>query len=63
MIVDFEIDTTQIEIEPKNNRTVCVRLRGVYLAEIIGALSENDILEEIGKDKCKAFFDLEESDE
>ena len=63
MIVDFEIDTTQVKIEPKNNGVVRARLRGVYLAEIIGALSENDILEEIGKDKCKSFFDLKESDE
>lgn len=63
MTVDFQIEASQVEIEPRNNGVVRVRCSGCYLAEIIEALNENDVLEEIGKDRVKSFFDLKESDE
>lgn len=49
--------------DPKSNGAFRLRIRAAYLNEIIQAIGEEDILEEIGADKCKEHFDLKDNEE
>ena len=61
--MDITINAEEISVEPRNKLNFWVNLTGIDIAEIISEIGEDNILDEISRDKVIEYFGIKEIEE